>query len=180
MSVINGKLCLTVPWLVEYLSMMDNLAPNLDYFQQVLFLLLYVHRYVWNLNEITHTKTVTGQVRSHSTDKKPFVRASSSSIWATSRQNQQNDCAPSEDSDQPGHPPSLMRVFPCAQWVAKDPSFLHADSEDSDQTERMANLSLCRAHRSFCWFCRAAAQLLLFAYVMYPFHIGRVFTLKRD
>ena len=46
-------------------------------------------------------------------------------------------CAPSEDSDQPGHPPSLIRVFACAQWVAKDPSFLHADSEDSDQTGRM-------------------------------------------
>ena len=28
----------------------------------------------------------------------------------------------------------------CAQWVAKDPSFLHADSEDSDQTERMPRL----------------------------------------
>ena len=26
-------------------------------------------------------------------------------------QNQQSDCAPSEDSDQPGHPPSLIRVF---------------------------------------------------------------------
>ena len=25
--------------------------------------------------------------------------------------NQQNECAPSEDSDQPGHPPSLIRVF---------------------------------------------------------------------
>ena len=25
--------------------------------------------------------------------------------------NQQNDCASSEDSDQPGHPPSLIRVF---------------------------------------------------------------------
>ena len=25
----------------------------------------------------------------------------------------------------------------CAQWVAKDPSFLRADSEDSDQTGRM-------------------------------------------
>ena len=25
--------------------------------------------------------------------------------------NQQNACAPSEDSDQPGHPPSLIRVF---------------------------------------------------------------------
>ena len=27
-----------------------------------------------------------------------------------------------------------------AQWVAKDPSFLHADSEDSDQTRRMPRL----------------------------------------
>ena len=26
-------------------------------------------------------------------------------------QNQQNECAPSEDTDQPGHPPSLIRVF---------------------------------------------------------------------
>ena len=31
--------------------------------------------------------------------------------WATTWQNQQNECAPSEDSDQPGHPPSLIRVF---------------------------------------------------------------------
>ena len=28
----------------------------------------------------------------------------------------------------------------CAQWVAKDPSFLHAESEDSDQTGRMPRL----------------------------------------
>ena len=48
---------------------------------------------------------------------------------------------PSEDSDQPVHPPSLIRVR-CAltQWVANDPSFLHADSEDSDQTGRMPRL----------------------------------------
>ena len=32
-------------------------------------------------------------------------------VWATSWQNQRNDCAPSEDSDQPVHPPRLMRVF---------------------------------------------------------------------
>ena len=39
-------------------------------------------------------------------------------------------CAPSEDSDQPGHPPSLISL-PC----------LHeADSEDSDQTGRMPRL----------------------------------------
>ena len=44
----------------------------------------------------------------------------------------------------------------CAQWVAKDPRFLHVDSEDwSDQADR----SLHWAHRSFCWFCYAAAQL---------------------
>ena len=47
-------------------------------------------------------------------------------------------CAPSEDSDKPGHPLSLIRVF--AQWVAKEPSFLHADREDSDQTGRMPRL----------------------------------------
>ena len=28
----------------------------------------------------------------------------------------------------------------CAQWVDKEPSFLHADSEDSDQTGRMPRL----------------------------------------
>ena len=30
-----------------------------------------------------------------------------------------------------------IRVFACAQWVAEDSMFLHADSEDSDQTGRM-------------------------------------------
>ena len=33
------------------------------------------------------------------------------SIWAASWQNQRNDCAPSEDTDQPWHPPSLIRFF---------------------------------------------------------------------
>ena len=28
----------------------------------------------------------------------------------------------------------------CAQWVAEDPSFLHADSGDSDQTGQMPKL----------------------------------------
>ena len=61
-------------------------------------------------------------------------------IWAASWQNQQNYCASSEDSDQPGHSPSLISLDQSllyAQWVAKDTSFLHADSEDSDETWRM-------------------------------------------
>ena len=50
----------------------------------------------------------------------------------------------------------------CAQWVAKEPSFLHADSEDSDQTGLMAQagLSLRWAHMPFCWFCHEAAQFI--------------------
>ena len=43
-------------------------------------------------------------------------------------------CAPSKDSDQPD------QSLHCAQLVAKDPSFLHADREDSDQTGRMPRL----------------------------------------
>ena len=39
----------------------------------------------------------------------------------------------------------------CAQWVAKDSSFLHADSEDSDQTGRMPRLILVFAGRT-CHF----------------------------
>ncbi|XP_052272332.1 codanin-1-like isoform X2 [Dreissena polymorpha] len=43
----SGTLTLTVPWVVEYLSMMDPLAPRLDVFHSVLLLLLGIHRYMW-------------------------------------------------------------------------------------------------------------------------------------
>ena len=46
-------------------------------------------------------------------------------------------CAPSENSDQPGHRPGWSESSLCAQLVAKDPMFHHADSEDSNQTGRM-------------------------------------------
>ena len=55
---------------------------------------------------------------------------------ATSLQNQQNDSGPSEDSDAQADQMSSK----CAQWVAKDPSFLHADSEGCDQTGKMPRL----------------------------------------
>ena len=45
----------------------------------------------------------------------------------------------------------------CAQWVAKDPIFLHADSKDSDQTGQ----SLRWAHMPLCWFCHEVAQMLV-------------------
>ena len=48
--------------------------------------------------------------------------------------------APSEHSDQPGQPHSLIRFFDVRSMVAKNPSFLHADSEDSEQTGRIPRL----------------------------------------
>ena len=48
----------------------------------------------------------------------------------------------------------------CAQWVAKDPSFLYADSEDwSDWADARTDLSLRWAHMPFCGFCHEAAHL---------------------
>ena len=53
--------------------------------------------------------------------------------WAATWQNQQSGCAPSEDSDQPGHPLSAWRKLGslATHW---------AQSEDSDQTGRMPGL----------------------------------------
>ena len=49
-------------------------------------------------------------------------------------------CAPSKDSDQPGHPPSLIRVFAVRM------------------KKHSADLSLRWAHRPFCWFCHVVAH----------------------
>ena len=50
----------------------------------------------------------------------------------------------------------------CAQWVAKDPSFLHADSKDSDQTGQMPRLIWVSAGaHSFCWFCHVVAHFMV-------------------
>ena len=81
-------------------------------------------------------------------------------IWAISWQNQQCGCAPSEDSDLPGHPPSLISLRCVLNWGAKEPRFLHADSEDwSDWVDSQADLSLRWAHKPFCWFCHEKAQI---------------------
>ena len=69
-----------------------------------------------------------------------FPRSASISKWATTWQNQQNECAPSKTQISLGIRPVWSESSLCAQWVAKDPSFLHADSEESDQTGRMPRL----------------------------------------
>ena len=74
--------------------------------------------------------------------------------WAATCQNQQNECAPSEDSDQPGHPPSLIRVFAVrmkTSWVLSYP--LSAQRRLwSDWADAQADLSLCWEHTHFVGF----------------------------
>ena len=70
-------------------------------------------------------------------------------------------CAPSEDSDQPHHPPSLIRVFAVRMKKAWVVSYLLSAQRRlwSDWANAQADLSLRWAHRSFCWFCHGAARM---------------------
>ena len=75
-------------------------------------------------------------------------------IWAMTWQNQQNEFAPSEDSDQPGHPPSLIRVFAVRMkkaWVLSYPLSTQRRLW-SDWADAQADLSLCWAHIHFVGF----------------------------
>ena len=74
--------------------------------------------------------------------------------WAAPWQNQQNGCAPSEDSDQPGHPPSPIRVFPVCMkkaWVISYP--LSAQRRLwSDWADAQTDPSLRWVHTHFVGF----------------------------
>ena len=70
-------------------------------------------------------------------------------------------CAPSKDSDQPGHPPSLIRVFAVRvkkRWVLSYPLSTQ-QRLGSDWADAKADLSICWPHMSFCWFCHAVAHI---------------------
>ena len=61
-------------------------------------------------------------------------------IWAASWQNQQCGCAPSEDSDQPGHSPNLITVFAVRMKKAWVLSYPLSAQRRYDQTGRMLRL----------------------------------------
>ena len=111
--------------------------------------------------------------------KVPFV--SRGPIWAASWQNQQNDCAPSEDSDQPGQPPSLIRVFAVRMkkaWVLSYP--LSAQRRLwSDWADTQADLSLRWAHMPFCWFCHEAAHII-FLFLQHVFKLEQEEYVKEE
>ena len=72
-------------------------------------------------------------------------------------------CAPSEDSDQPGHPPSLIRVFAVRMkkaWVLSYP-FSVQRRLWSDWADAQADLSLRWAHTHFVGFVMSRLKLIL-------------------
>ena len=73
-------------------------------------------------------------------------------IWAMTWKNQQNECAPSEDSDQPGHPSDqIFAVHMKKAWVLSYP--LSAQRRHwSDWVNAQADLSLRLAHTHFVGF----------------------------
>ena len=124
--------------------------------------------------QATHNKVYRRSVRIRSTSgnsqqsiftiptvsENSLIFSCSSNVrWATTWQNQQNECAPSEDSDQPGHPPSLIRVFAVRMKKAWVLSYPLSTSEDSDQTGRMPRLIWVFVGRTVIWLvCHEAAQ----------------------
>ena len=69
-------------------------------------------------------------------------------------------CAPNEDSNQPGHPPSLIRVF-AVRSVGSQGSKVSSVGQRRlwlDWAYDQADLNLCWAHRWFCWFCHAVVH----------------------
>ena len=81
------------------------------------------------------------------------LSAQSKKKWAATWQNQQNGCAPSENSDQPGHQPSLFRVFPVRMtkaWLLIYP--LSAQRRLIRLGGDWADMSLLWAHSHFVGF----------------------------
>ena len=94
--------------------------------------------FVWESFIITHVCTI--EVHVHVNPLIPETRTSKVHEPPHDKTNKMT-CVPSEDSDQPGHPPSLIRVFTVRSIGSlKGPMFLHVDSKDSDQTGWMPRL----------------------------------------
>ena len=92
--------------------------------------------------------------------------------WAAAWQNQQNDMFAQQwlrsawASAQSDH--SWSESSLCAQWEAKDPRFLHADSEDFDQTGRMLTWAMAAGHT--CHF--VGFIMWQFSYLIYHYFTG--------
>ena len=88
------------------------------------------------------------------------TRKATKDRWAATWQNQQSDCAPSEDSDQPGHPPSLISLRCALNGYLRTQAFFMRTAKTLIRLGGCPGWSESSmgAH-SFCWFCNVAAQV---------------------
>ena len=109
------------------------------------------------------------------------ISSCSKCTWAATWQNQHCGCAPSEDSDQPGHPPSLIRVVAVRMkkaWVLSYPLSTQQRLW-SDWVDAQADLSLRWAHTHFIGF---VMSWLTHTWYLYPYilEIARYIWLTLD
>ena len=113
-------------------------------------------RWVVSLENVYSEKKHHIRMRSHPPRQENclFEMIETNKKRAATWQNQQCGCAPSKDSDQPGHPPSLIRIFAVRSkkaWVLSYP--LSAQRRLwSDWADPQADLSLRWAHSHFVGF----------------------------
>ena len=77
--------------------------------------------------------------------------------WASARQKQRNGMCAQRRQISLGAFAQSDQSSLCAHWVAKDPSFLHADSKDPDQTGRL----ICLRWVHMVLSCAGSMYLLL-------------------
>ena len=100
------------------------------------YLVLQRHRFscVFSSLDLSHLMTKP--------TKRPVRPRNLRSAWASAQSDQSLRCPHEETLSYPL----------CAEWVAKDPSFLHAHSEDSDPAGRMSRLIWDFAGRTSFFF----------------------------
>ena len=134
------------------------------------FLQLHAHVHLWqrkhNLCILQHSKL--SDVSSKIASDISFMNLISWSLLTNEPPHDKTNkmaCALSEDSDQPGHPPSPISSL--SAWIKLGFLATHwAHSEDwSDWADAQADLSLRWAHKSLCWFWHAAAQTMFNPFV---------------
>ena len=87
-------------------------------------------------------------------------------------------CVPSEDSDQPGHPPCLIRVIAVHMkkpWLLSYPLStlprLWSDCVDAQTAWMQGLIWVFIGRTSFCWFCHALAHLTFSYFNFWSFQL---------
>ena len=107
-------------------------------------------------------------------------KGNNNAYMSRDRQNQQNGCAPSEDSDQPGHPPSLIRVFAVHMKKAWVLGYTLSAQRRlwSDWADAQADLSLRWVHTHFVGFVMSWLIYTVNLYSKQYIFLRKIFFLK--